>query len=80
VDTSLSYMRVEGNVCRQRAICEAEYMAVSNPITRLAINTVNSNLRGLDKYKDAVEAGMAGQDCALLYSNCPSYSGLFNLL
>jgi len=81
VDTSLNYMEVEGEDCRRKAICELEYAAVSNPIARLGINTLNSNLWGLEKYSDAVEAGLSGQDCAFLYSECrsPSYTGQFSL-
>merc|ERR1711892_838639 len=61
VDTTFTYM---------------ESYAAHNPIARLAINTVNSNLRGLEKYSEAVEAGLARQDCALLYDQCEtSYFG-----
>jgi len=53
-----------------------ESMAANNPIAMLAITTVNSNLRGLEKYSEAVEAGLARQDCALLYDQCStSYLG-----
>ena len=36
----------------------------------------SSSLKGLEKYQDAVNAGMEGQDCALIYDQCPfSYFG-----
>jgi len=69
-------MDIDGDHCRLKTVCEMESYAANNPIARLAINTVNSNLRGLEKYSDAVEAGLAGHDCALLYDQCEnSYFG-----
>merc|ERR1712203_543937 len=48
---------------------------------RFAINTINSNLSGLSKYQAAVDAGLSGQDCSLLYSQCPlSYARAFTSL
>ena len=36
----------------------------------------SSNLKGLEKYSEAVEAGLARQDCALVYDQCQtSYFG-----
>ena len=36
----------------------------------------SSSLKGLERYQDAVDAGIEGQDCALLYDQCPySYFG-----
>jgi len=76
VDTTFNYMDIDGDHCRLKTVCEMESYAANNPIARLAINTVNSNLRGLEKYSDAVEAGLAGHDCALLYDQCEnSYFG-----
>ena len=41
----------------------------------------SSNLSGLSKYQSAVDAGLAGQDCSLLYSQCPlSYARAFTSL
>jgi len=78
VETGLSFAGVEDEACRLRTICELEQAAASNPLTRLAINTINSNLSGLSRYQAAVEAGLAGQDCSLLYSQCPlSYARAF---
>merc|ERR1712045_704905 len=52
-------------------------MAFNYPVARLAINTLNSSLRGLEKYQDAVSAGQNGEDCSLLYDQCPiTYFGL----
>jgi len=76
VDTTFNYMDIDSDICRLRTVCEMESYAANNPIARLAINTVNSNLRGLEKYSEAVEAGLARQDCALLYDQCEtSYFG-----
>jgi len=76
VDTTFTYMDIDSDMCRLKTVCEMESYAAHNPIARLAINTVNSNLRGLEKYSEAVEAGLARQDCALLYDQCEtSYFG-----
>jgi len=76
VDTTFNYMDISSEHCRLKTVCEMESVAANNPIARLAINTVNSNLRGLEKYSEAVEAGLARQDCALLYDQCStSYLG-----
>jgi len=76
VDTTFNYMDIESDMCRLKTVCEMESYAANNPIARLAINTVNSNLRGLEKYSEAVEAGLSGQDCSLLYDQCgTSYFG-----
>lgn len=71
VDTTFNVMDVESEVCRKRAVCEVESVASSNPLFSLVVNTVNSNLRGLERYSDAVEAGLGGEDCALAYDECP---------
>ena len=40
----------------------------------------SSNLSGLSKYQDAIEAGMNNYDCTLLYSQCSgSYFGYWKL-
>jgi len=70
VDTAFNYMDIEDEECRLKTVCEMERYAVNHPLAKLAINTVNSNLSGLSKYQDAIEAGMNGYDCTLLYSQC----------
>jgi len=72
VDMALTYMAVEEEECKFKAICMAEQAAINNPIARLAINTLNSRLSGLAKYSRAVEAGLGGEDCQLLYDQCPT--------
>merc|ERR1712210_227837 len=73
VEAGLNFAGVEEQACRLRTICEVEQAA--------AINTINSNLSGLSKYQQAVDAGLAGQDCSLLYSQCPlSYARAFTSL
>jgi len=76
LDATFNYMDIDSDMCQLKTVCEMESYAANNPITRLAINTVNSNLRGLEKYSEAVEAGLSGQDCSLLYDQCgTSYFG-----
>merc|ERR1712227_814773 len=76
VDTAFNYMDIEDEECRLKTVCEMERYAVNHPLAKLAINTVNSNLSGLSKYQDAIEAGMNNYDCTLLYSQCSgSYFG-----
>merc|ERR1712241_1414032 len=81
VEAGLNFAGVEEQACRLRTICEVEQAAANNPFARLAINTINSNLSGLSKYQQAVDAGLGGQDCSLLYSQCPlSYARAFTSL
>merc|ERR1712037_824592 len=81
VEAGLDFAGVEEQACRLRTICEVEQAAANNPFARLAINTINSNLSGLSKYQEAVNAGLGGQDCSLLYSQCPlSYARAFTSL
>jgi len=76
VDTAFNYMDIEDETCRLKTVCEMENYAVNHPLAKLAINTVNNSLRGLERYQDAIDAGMNGHDCALIYDQCPfSYFG-----
>merc|ERR1711884_171483 len=76
VETGFRYMNIEDESCRLKTICELESYAVSHPLASLAINTINSNLRGLDRYQTAIQAGINGEDCALIYDQCRvSYVG-----
>jgi len=77
LDMAFNYMDIEDETCRMKTICQAESYAVQHPVARLAINTLNSSLRGLEKYQHAVVAGKNGEDCSLLYDQCPfTYFGL----
>jgi len=77
LDMAFNYMDIEDETCRMKTICQAENYAVNHPVARLAINTLNSSLRGLEKYQHAVVAGQNGEDCSLLYDQCPfTYFGL----
>merc|ERR1712193_507714 len=74
---SIDLVDIEDETCRMKTICQAENYAVNHPVARLAINTINSSFRGLEKYQHAVTAGQNGEDCRLLYDQCPgSYFGL----
>jgi len=76
VDTAFNYMDIEDETCRLKTICEVESYAINHPLAKLAINTINKSLSGLERYQDAIDAGMNGQDCALIYDQCPfSYFG-----
>jgi len=76
VETGFRYMDIEDETCRLKTICEMEAYAVGHPLAKLAINTINSSLRGLERYQTAIEAGMNGADCALIYDQCHvSYFG-----
>lgn len=75
VEAALAYMTVEEEACRFKAVCLAERAAVNNPFAALAINTINANLSGLSKYGSAVEAGLNGEDCELIYDQCPDHIG-----
>merc|ERR1711971_945155 len=76
VETGFRYIDIEDESCRLKTICELESYAVSHPLASLAINTINSNLRGLDRYQTAIQAGINGEDCALIYDQCRvSYVG-----
>lgn len=76
VETGFDYMEIENEACRMKTICELEAYAVKHPLASLAINTINSSLRGLERYQTAIEAGMNGADCALIYDQCTvSYVG-----
>ena len=45
----------------------------------LSIPIFSKSLSGLERYQDAIDAGMNGQDCALIYDQCPfSYFGYWN--
>jgi len=77
LDMAFNYMDIEDETCRMKTICQAENYAVNHPVAKLAINTLNSSLRGLEKYQHAVVAGQNGEDCSLLYDQCPfTYFGL----
>merc|ERR1711997_144129 len=49
VDMAFNYMDIEDETCRMKTICQAENYAVNHPVGRLAINTLNSSLRGMEK-------------------------------
>merc|ERR1711936_165208 len=73
----LRSLDIVDETCRMKTICQAESYAVNHPVAKLAINTLNSSFKGLEKYQHAVIAGQNGEDCSLLYSQCPvNYFGL----
>merc|ERR1711981_251917 len=77
VDMAFNYMDIEDQTCRMKTVCPAESYAVKHPVAKLAINTINSSFKGLEKYQHAIIAGQNGEDCNLLYDQCPfSYFGL----
>merc|ERR1712043_21456 len=45
------YMEIEDESCRLKTICELEAYAVSHPLASRAIETIDSSLRGLERYQ-----------------------------
>jgi len=78
VDSAFNLMSVEEEACKHKAVCQAERTAVRNPLAKLAINTINKNIRGLNtKYREAVEAGLSGADCEFIYDECRTNVAFF---
>jgi len=78
VELALDLMQIEARECRFKAICKAEQkITQSHPLARFAIGTFNSKFEGLDKYAEAIEAGINGDDCDLKYDQCSQYMAYF---
>lgn len=77
VELAMDLMQIEERECRFRTICKAEQKVASNPLVRLAIGNINSSIEGLDKYAEAIAAGLNGEDCDLKYDQCSQYMAYF---
>lgn len=77
VELAMDLMQIEERECRFRAICKAEQKVASHPLARLAIGNINSSIEGLDKYAEAIAAGLNGEDCDLKYDQCSQYMAYF---
>jgi len=73
VELAMDVMQVEERACRFKAICKAEQAIGSNILARLAIHNINSSIAGLNKYAEAIDAGLSGEDCDLKYDQCSQY-------
>jgi len=78
VELAMDLMQIEARECRFKAICKAEQkITQSHPLARFAIGSLNSKFEGLDKYTEAIEAGINGEDCDLKYDQCSQYMAYF---
>jgi hypothetical protein len=78
VDLALDLMQIEARECKLKAICKLEQKVVdSHPLARFAIGSINSSFEGLDKYAEAIAAGLNGEDCDLKYDQCSQYMAYF---
>lgn len=77
VELAMDMMQIEERECRFRAICKAEQKVASHPLARLAIGSINSSIEGLDKYAEAIAAGLNGEDCDLKYDQCSQFMAYF---
>merc|ERR1711902_145516 len=73
VELAMDVMQIEESACRHKAICKAEQTIGSNILARLAIHNINSSIAGLNKYAEAIEAGLNGEDCDLKYDRCSQF-------
>jgi len=73
VELAMDVMQIEESACRHKAICKAEQTIGSNILARLAISNINSSIAGLNKYAEAIEAGLNGEDCDLKYDQCSQF-------
>jgi len=66
VNKSFSFMEIDEEVCRNKAVCEVS----SIPWIATFVRYMSPTVRGLEKYKEAVDAGEALEDCSLLFAEC----------
>ncbi|CAL4066359.1 unnamed protein product, partial [Meganyctiphanes norvegica] len=74
VDMSFRFMEIENSACRKRALCELS----ATPLIGQAFRYISQNISYLNVYQDAISAGEAIQDCALLFSECPENQNFAN--
>jgi len=67
VDMSFRFMEIENNACRKRTLCELS----AKPFIGQFIRYISPNIKSLVEFEDAMSAGEALQDCALLFAECP---------
>ncbi|XP_076031523.1 uncharacterized protein LOC143019609 isoform X1 [Oratosquilla oratoria] len=75
VDSVFSFMEVEEEACRQRAVCELQSAASRYPLIGSFLRYLAPRFQSLDNYSDAIDVGSKRQDCTLVYAACP-YSPL----
>ncbi|XP_064113487.1 uncharacterized protein LOC135220103 isoform X1 [Macrobrachium nipponense] len=71
VESTFSMLDIDEPVCRKRAICEVQRTASTYPLLGDYLKYLSQSLRGLDRYREAQDAGSVLEDCALLFADCP---------
>ncbi|XP_053634091.1 uncharacterized protein [Cherax quadricarinatus] len=72
VESTFAVLDVEELACRRRTVCELQRSASSVPLLGYFLKYFSRNVNSLEKYREAQEAGAAFEDCALLFSECPT--------
>ncbi|XP_042204229.1 uncharacterized protein LOC121853903 [Homarus americanus] len=72
VESAFALMDVEEVACRRRTVCELQRAASRMPIIASLVQYISPSISGLEEYKEAQDAGAALEDCALLFSECPT--------
>ncbi|CAL4207472.1 unnamed protein product [Meganyctiphanes norvegica] len=67
VDISFRFMEIENSACRKRTLCELS----ATPLIGQFFRYISPSISSLNEYQDAISAGEAIKDCALLFSECP---------
>jgi len=66
VDMSFRFMEVDDMACRRRNLCELS----ATPLIGQLIRYISPSISSLKEYQDAMSAGEALEDCALLFAEC----------
>ncbi|XP_042204204.1 uncharacterized protein LOC121853889 isoform X2 [Homarus americanus] len=72
VESALDTMKVDHLACRELAVCHLQRIASKLPSLGLLLQVISPSISGMEKYREAQEAGAALEDCTLLYSECPT--------
>jgi len=67
VDMSFRFMQIDNSACRKRTLCELS----AYPLIGKLMRSISPSVSSLEEYQDAMSAGEALQDCALLFAECP---------
>lgn len=67
VEMSFRIMEIDHTDCRKRTLCELS----ATPILGQFFRYISPNISSLKNYQDAMTAGEAKQDCAVLFAECP---------
>nr|XP_045615608.1 uncharacterized protein LOC123768861 isoform X1 [Procambarus clarkii] len=72
VESTFAMLQVEEVACRRRTVCEVQRAASRMPLLGSVLQYFSPSVTGLEEYKEAQDAGAALEDCALLFSECPT--------